>query len=64
MIKRICDCCGEETKKDFVKFHINYTMADPVSGDSNEASIDTPYCEYCVKCFNDLLMKLKLERKK
>lgn len=60
MIKRICDCCGEEVKKDFVKFYITYTMADPLSGNSNEAPIDTPYREYCVKCFNDLLVKREL----
>ena len=63
MIKRICDCCGAESKKDFVNFCITWDLADAVSGkDYNEAPSDTPYLEYCVKCFDDLLKKLGLDR--
>lgn len=32
MIKRICDCCGAEIKKDFVNFCITWDLADAVSG--------------------------------
>ena len=63
MIKRICDYCGAEIKKDFVNFYITWNLADAVSGKcGNEAPSDTPYLEYCVKCFSDLLEKLGLDR--
>jgi hypothetical protein len=62
MIKRICDCCGEEVKKDFVKFYINWNMADARSGESNEKPIDTHSLEYCVTCFDTLLGQLGLEK--
>ena len=65
MIKRICDCCGEEVKKDFVNFFITWNMSDAVSGESDkEKPRDTPYVEYCVKCFDGLLGKLGLKKDK
>ena len=57
-----CDCCGEEVKKDFVKFHINWNMTDARSGKSNENPVDTHSLEYCVKCFDTLLEQLGLEK--
>ena len=62
MIKRICDCCGEEIKKEFVQFHINWNMADAVSGELTKKDHNTPYLEYCEKCFNDVLEGLGLEK--
>lgn len=63
MIKRICDCCGVEIKKEFVQFHINWNMADAVSGESGkESSRDTPYLEYCEDCFNKALERLGLDK--
>ena len=62
MIKRICDCCGAEIKKDFVNFFITWNLADAVSAKSDEKPKYTPYLEYCVKCFDDLLEKLGLEK--
>ena len=65
MIKRICDCCGEEVKKDFVKFYITWNMADAISGESDkEKPKDTYSLEYCVKCFNGLLGEFGLEKDK
>lgn len=64
MIKRICDCCGEEVKKDFVNFNITWNMADAVSGESEKEKQFTPYLEYCVKCFNGLLGELGLKNDK
>ena len=63
MIKRICDSCGAEIKKDFVKLYITWNLADAVSGkDGNEIPRNIPHLEYCVKCFDDLLEKLGLEK--
>ena len=63
MIKRICDCCGAEIKKEFVQFHITWNKADAVSGEcDNEKPRNTPYLEYCEDCFNKALEKLGLER--
>lgn len=65
MIKRICDCCGAEIKKEFVNFYITWNIADAVSGEAdNEKPRDTLYLEYCVKCFDDLLEKLGLDKDK
>lgn len=62
MIKRICDCCGAEIKKDFVKFYITWNMIDAVSGDCEEEPKETPDLEYCVTCFNDVLKRLGLDK--
>lgn len=63
MIKRICDCCGTEIKKEFVNFHINWNMADAVSGENGkEKPRDTPYLEYCEDCFSKTLEKLGLDK--
>lgn len=62
MIKRICDCCGAEIKKEFVKFHINWNMANSRSGESNEHPRNTPYLEYCEDCFNKALENLGLDK--
>ena len=65
MIKRICDCCGAEIKKDFVDFYITWNMADAVSGESDkEKPRETPFREYCVTCFNGLLKELGLDKDK
>lgn len=65
MIKRICDCCGEEVKKEFVKFYITWNMADAVSGESdNEKPRETYSLECCEKCFDGLLKNLGLEKDK
>ena len=63
MIKRICDCCGEEVRKEFVNFYIKWNMADAVSGEcNNEKPRDTLSLEYCEQCFNKLLENLGLEK--
>ena len=62
MIKRICDCCGAEIKKEFVQFHINWNMADTVSGELTKKDHNTPYLEYCEDCFSKALEKLGLDK--
>lgn len=62
MIKRICDCCGAEIKKEFVQFHINWNMADAVSGELTKKDHNTPYLEYCEDCFSKVLEKLGLDK--
>ena len=62
MIKRVCDCCGAEIKKEFVQFHINWNMADAVSGELTENDHKTPYLEYCEKCFDTFLDELGLDK--
>ncbi len=62
MIKRICDCCGAEIKKEFVQFHINWNMAEAVSGELSKKDHNTPYLEYCEGCFSKALEKLGLDK--
>ena len=62
MIKRICDCCGAEIKKEFVQFHINWNMADAVSGELTKKDHNTPSLEYCEDCFSKALEKLGLDK--
>lgn len=62
MIKRVCDCCGAEIKKEFANFHIKWNMADAVSGEVTDNDHKTPYLEYCEDCFNKTLEKLGLEK--
>ena len=59
MIKRICDCCGTEIKKEFVKFRINWNMA---SENDNGQPRNTYSLEYCENCFANLLGELGLEK--
>ena len=61
MLVRVCDCCGKEMKKDFIRFHINWAKADVVSGETENN--ETYSLEYCEECFNDVLEKLGLETK-
>lgn len=61
MIKRICDCCGSDVKKEFVKFYIGWNIAEARSGESSEQDHTTPYLEYCETCFADLREKLGLD---
>ena len=62
MIKRVCDCCGEEMKKYFINFRINYAKSDVVSGETDGTPRNTLYLEYCEKCFCDVLEKLGLDK--
>ena len=62
MIKRVCDCCGAEIKKEFVQFHINWNMADAVSGELCKKDHNTPSLEYCEDCFSKALEKLGLDK--
>lgn len=62
MIKRVCDCCGAEIKKEFVLFKINWNMADAVSGEVTTNDYRTPSLEYCEDCFNKALEKLGLDK--
>lgn len=58
MIKRICDCCGEELEKDFVSFYIEWNKQDG----TDEKAGHTRDIDCCEKCFNDLLEKLGTEK--
>ena len=60
MIKRICDCCGAEVKKNFVKFYITWSIAEARSGELSEGDHTTPYLEYCETCFDNLRDELGL----
>ena len=62
MIKRICDCCGAEIKKEFVHFYINWSMADAVSGELSKKDHNTPNLEYCEDCFSKTLENLGLDK--
>ena len=62
MIKRICDCCGAEIKKEFIQFHITWNKADAVSGELSKQDHNTPYLEYCEDCFSKALEKLALDK--
>lgn len=62
MIKRICDCCGAEVKKEFIKFYITWNAADARSGETSEQDHKTPYLEYCKTCFDTLLGELGLDK--
>lgn len=63
MIKRMCDCCGEEIKSNFfIKFRINWNMAEVVRGRLSEQEHNTLYLEYCEDCFNKVLENLGLEK--
>ena len=62
MIKRICDSCGEEIKKEFINFNIVWNKAEAISGEGDKYNKNTPYLEYCEICFNNLLETLGLDK--
>lgn len=61
MIKRVCDYCGAEVKNCFVKFRINWNVAEAVNGRLSEQEHNTLYLEYCEDCFNKALENLGLD---
>ena len=62
MLVRICDCCGKEMKKDYIRLHIQWAMYDCKTGETGDEPTNTPSLEYCEKCFSDALQKLGLDK--
>ena len=60
MTIRVCDCCGKEMKKDYIRFNICWEMTG--KDDCSEPTVQTPSLEYCEKCFSDVLEKLGLDK--
>ena len=60
MLIRVCDCCGKEMKKDFIRFNIHWEMTS--NDERSEPTVQTPFLEYCEKCFSDALQKLGLDK--